>query len=277
MKSLYRSKRAIALRPARLYDNAIAMPALIFRIAALIFAAGALLAQHTFSENDIEEGGRLYEANCSRCHGAEGNLVAGVDFARGKFLRASTDQDLVRVIRMGIPAAGMPPGKYSDFQAETIVAYIRSMGGSTLANKPALGDPARGRSLFEGKGGCLACHRVNGHGSRLGPDLSDIGTLRRSAGQLKRSILEPDAEMLPANRFVRLVTKDGATISGRLLNQDTFSVQLIDSKEQLVSFLRSNLREFTFVEKSPMPSYRDKLSSQEIDDILGYLVSLKGL
>jgi putative heme-binding domain-containing protein len=276
MKSLYRSKRTIALRPARLYDNAIAMPALTFRICALIFAAGPLLAQHAFSENDIEDGGRLYEANCSRCHGAEGNLVAGVDFARGKFLRASTDQDLVRVIRTGIPAAGMPPGNYSDFRAETIVAYLRSMGRAGV-NNTALGDPVRGRSLFEGKGGCLNCHRVNGHGSRLGPDLSDIGSLRRVAGQLKRSILEPDAEILPPNRFVRLITKDGATMEGRLLNQDTFSVQLIDSKEQLVSILRSNLREFTFAEKSPMPSYRDKLSSQEIDDILGYLVSLKGL
>lgn len=253
------------------------MPALTFRILVLIFAAGPLLAQHAFSENDIEDGGRLYEANCSRCHGAEGNLVTGVDFARGKFLRASTDQDLVRVIRTGIPAAGMPPGNYTDFRAETIVAYIRSMGRSTDVNNTALGDPVRGRSLFEGKGGCLNCHRVNGHGSRLGPDLSDIGALRRAAGQLKRSILEPDAEILPPNRFVRLITKDGATINGRLLNQDTFSVQLIDSKEQLVSILRSNLREFAFVEKSPMPSYRDKLSSQEIDDILGYLVSLKGL
>jgi putative heme-binding domain-containing protein len=249
---------------------------LTFRICALIFAAGPLLAQHAFSENDIEDGGRLYEANCSRCHGAEGNLVAGVDFARGKFLRASTDQDLVRVIRTGIPAAGMPPGNYSDFRAETIVAYLRSMGRAGV-NNTALGDPVRGRSLFEGKGGCLNCHRVNGHGSRLGPDLSDIGSLRRVAGQLKRSILEPDAEILPPNRFVRLITKDGATMEGRLLNQDTFSVQLIDSKEQLVSILRSNLREFTFAEKSPMPSYRDKLSSQEIDDILGYLVSLKGL
>src|SRR5215216_3380965 len=198
-----------------------------FRIFTWIFAAGTLLAQHTFTQNDIEDGGRLYEANCSRCHGAEGNLVTGVDLARGKFLRAATDQDLVRVIRNGIPAAGMPPGNYSDYRAETIVAYIRTLGGSTVVNKASLGDPARGRILFESKG-CLSCHRVNGNGSRRGPDLSDIGALRRFADQLKRSIVEPDAEMHPGNRFVRLITKDGSTINGRLLNQDTFSVQVLD-------------------------------------------------
>ena len=247
----------------------------MFRIFALILGAGALFAQHTFSQNDIEDGRLLYEANCSRCHGVEGNLVTGVDLARGKFLRASTDQDLIRVIRNGIPAAGMPPGNYSDFRAETIVAYIRSMGGTTIVDKASLGDAARGKTVFESKG-CLSCHRVNGNGSRVGPDLSAIGNQRRFADQLKRSILDPDTEMLPGNRFVRLVTKDGATLNGRLLNQDTFSVQLLDSKEHLVSVLRSNLREFTFVEKSPMPSYRDKLSSQELDDLVGYLVSLKG-
>ena len=77
--------------------------------------------------------------------------------------------------------------------------------------------------------------------------------------------------------MVRLVTKNGATINGRLLNEDTFSVQVFDSKEQLVSVLRSNLRTLTFVNKSPMPSYRDKLTPQEIGDLVNYLVSLKGL
>jgi putative heme-binding domain-containing protein len=234
-----------------------------------------MFAQHTFSNNDIEDGRVLYEANCARCHGSDGNLVTGVDFGRSKFLRASSDVDLVRVIRTGIPAAGMPPGNYSDFRAETIVAYIRFMASSGA--KPAPGDAGRGKALFEGKGGCLSCHRVNGNGSRVGPDLSDIGTQRRFADQLLRSIVEPNAEILPQNRRVKLVTKDGSTINGRLLNQDTFSVQVFDSKEQLVSVLRSNLKEFSFIDQSPMPSYRDKLTSQEIADIVNFLVSLKGL
>ena len=75
---------------------------------------------------------------------------------------------------------------------------------------------------------------------------------------------------------MRLVTKDGAAITGRLLNHDTFSVQVIDMKEQLVSMPTANLREFTFIDKSPMPSYKGKLSTQDLTDLVSYLVSLKG-
>jgi quinoprotein glucose dehydrogenase len=116
---------------------------------------------------------------------------------------------------------------------------------------------------------------VNGNGSRLGPDLSQVGQLRRTL-ELEQSILDPDAEIAANNRFYRVVTKDGVTTTGRLLNLDSFSVQLLDSKEQLRSFDKSTLREHGFVEKTLMPSYRDKLSPQEIADVVSYLASLKG-
>jgi putative heme-binding domain-containing protein len=117
---------------------------------------------------------------------------------------------------------------------------------------------------------------VNGVGSRTGPDLSDIGRLRHST-DLERAILEPDAQILPSNRFVRVVTRDDVSVSGRLLNQDIFTVQLIDSKEQLRSFEREHLKELTFLDKSPMPAFRDKLSAAEIADLVSYLVSLQGV
>jgi cytochrome c oxidase cbb3-type subunit III len=253
------------------------MPPLVwpFRAALLALAAGSLLAQHTFSKNDIEDGQRLYESNCTRCHGFDGSLIPSVDLARGKFPRARTDEDLIRVIRNGIPAAGMPPGNFSDFRAETIVAYIRSMGATTVVAKTS-GDPGRGKVIFASKGGCVRCHRVDGNGSRTGPDLSDIGNLRRFAAEIERSIVEPEAEILPQNRTVRVVTRDGVTVTGRLLNQDTFSVQLLDSKEQLASFLRANLKEFSYIDKSPMPSYKGKLAASELADLVSYLVSLRG-
>jgi putative heme-binding domain-containing protein len=109
----------------------------------------------------------------------------------------------------------------------------------------------------------------------VGPDLSEIGRLRHST-EIEQSIVEPDAMIVPSNRFVRLVTRDGATITGRLLNQDVFTVQLLDSKEQLRSLQRADLKEFAFVDKSPMPSFRGKLSPQEITDLVSYLVSLQG-
>jgi putative heme-binding domain-containing protein len=117
---------------------------------------------------------------------------------------------------------------------------------------------------------------VGANGSRVGPDLSDIGSLRRTV-ELERSLLEPNEEVLPQNRYYRVVTKQGEIITGRLLNIDTFTVQILDSKERLVSLQRSDLRESDFVANSPMPSYRDKLTSQELADVVTYLGTLKGL
>lgn len=140
------------------------------------------------------------------------------------------------------------------------------------------GNAARGKIIFEGKGGCLGCHRVTGEGSRLGPNLTEVGNRIRSAREeLEKSILEPDAEIQPQNRFYRVVTADGATITGRLLNHDTFSVQLIDSMEQMRTFQKSNLREHGFVKSSVMPSYRGKLTPDELTDLIAYLSSLKGI
>jgi putative heme-binding domain-containing protein len=122
--------------------------------------------------------------------------------------------------------------------------------------------------------GCLSCHRVGDVGSFVGPDLDGVGA-HRTPEQLQASLESPKKEVLPENRSVRLVTRDGKTVTGRLLNQDGFSVQLIDSSGQLRSFARSGLREFTIVTTNPMPSYADKLSAQELKDLVRYLSSLK--
>jgi putative heme-binding domain-containing protein len=128
--------------------------------------------------------------------------------------------------------------------------------------------------LFEGKGGCTTCHRVGRVGSRVAPNLSDIGSLR-SAGSLQRSLLDPSSQMMPINRPVRVVTKDGTVINGRRLNEDTYHLQLIDDRERLHSLVKADLREFTISTTSPMPSYAGKLSPEEAADVIAYLLSLK--
>ncbi len=138
------------------------------------------------------------------------------------------------------------------------------------------GDPAHGQAVFEGKGACLSCHRVGDRGSRLGPNLSDIATLR-SVDELQKALLSPNPEVEAENRLYRVVTADGRTITGRLLNQDVYSLQMLDSKEQLVAFQKSTLREFNFVQTPPMPSYRDKLSKEEQTDLIAYLATLRGV
>jgi putative heme-binding domain-containing protein len=246
------------------------------RVFAVIFVAGRLLAQHGYTPGDIEEGEQLFIENCAICHGPEGDAVPGVNLARGKFRHASSDEELSQIIKNGIPGTAMPPGNFHEHQITALIAYLRSMAASVAGNTVTLGDAARGKTIVEGKGACLNCHRVNGKGSYLGPDLTDIGVTRRAA-QLERSILEPDAEILPQNRFFRVVTRDGATITGKLLNLDTFTVQLMDSNERLRSFLKVNLKEFDFVGKSPMPSLQGKLSPAEVADVVAYLVTLKGV
>jgi putative heme-binding domain-containing protein len=236
--------------------------------------AGALWAQHGYTQFDVQSGGMLYRANCAACHGPNGDSQPGVDLGHGKFRRATTDEDVAAIIMNGIPGTGMPPNSFNESLALTIVAYLRSMAASSNVAATA-GDPARGKEIFEGKGQCLTCHRVRTTGSRVGPDLTDIGMLRRT-GELQTSLVDPDAEILEANRYYRVVTKDGQTVTGRLLNEDTFSVQLLDSTEKLRSFKIADLREHAFVAKSPMPSYRDKLTSAELADVIGYLTSLKG-
>jgi putative heme-binding domain-containing protein len=150
-------------------------------------------------------------------------------------------------------------------------------GGFLFAQQPQ-GDAARGKAIFEGKGDCLSCHRIGANGSRSGPDLTDTGILRRATPEyLKRALLDPDADVARANRGVRAtLKKDGAVVTGRLLNQDSFTVQLVDSQGNLKSFLKSELSHVTIVTKGLMPSYKGKLSAQEIDDIVSYLTSLKG-
>ena len=246
------------------------------RIGGLVLIAGGLLAQRRYTPGDVQDGERLFLANCSGCHGPEGDAVPGVDLGHGTFRHASTDDDLIRIIQKGIAGTAMPPNNFNNFQASTIVAYLRDLAESARRSARSAGDAAQGKIVFEGKGACVTCHRVKGTGARLGPELTDIGALRRAV-ELEQSILDPDAEVLPQNRFFRVVTKDGATITGRLLNQDAFSVQLFDNKERMLSFSKSDLKEYAFLEKSPMPSYQGKLSPKELADVVSYLVSLKGV
>jgi len=228
-----------------------------------------------YARADIELGARLYGEDCDRCHGPDGQGLSGLDMRSGKFGRASTDQQLRAVITNGAPSLGMPAFRMSPAELTGMVAYLRNMNSIDRGSlKP--GDSARGKTIVETKGGCLSCHRINGVGGRSAPDLSTIGT-NRSAAAFERTLLDPDNVMWPINRPVHIVTKDGKTISGRRLNEDTFTVQLVDQEGRLVSLVKSDLREFTVSAKSTMPSYKDRLSSAELSDVITYLLSLKGL
>jgi putative heme-binding domain-containing protein len=238
-------------------------------------AAGTLVAQSPrYTVTDIESGARLYRANCVVCHGPEGDGIAGIDFHRGQFRRSYSDPELYRIVTTGIPGTAMPATQFPAGQAQSVVSYLRFLA-DPAARPRARGDVTRGRAIFEGKGGCPACHRVNGKGSRVAPDLSEIGAVR-PASDLETSILDPNATVLSQNRFVQAVTPEGVTIRGRRLNEDTFTVQILDQNEHLVSLSKADLREYTVLNSSAMPSYQGKMSSAELDDLVSYLASLRG-
>jgi putative heme-binding domain-containing protein len=240
----------------------------------LIRPIGLLAQQHGYTPQDIENGGQIYQTSCATCHGPEGDGIAGVNLGSGKFRRATTDDELVRIIIGGIPGTAMPPSNYSEGQAGTIVAYVRSLSASP-AGTTVPGDAGRGKSIFEGKGQCLTCHSVGGVGARIATALTEIGALRRAV-ELQRSIVDPAAEVRSDNRSVRVVTHQGETMTGRLFNQDTFTIQLLDASERLRLVDKASVREYTILAGSPMPSYRDRLNVQELADLVSYLTTLKG-
>jgi cytochrome c oxidase cbb3-type subunit III len=250
---------------------------LLSSLSVLLFLPALPAQDHIgqYSQADIDRGSQLYAGNCVLCHGPNGDAIANVDLRSGRLRRAASDEELRHVILIGIPGTTMPPHKFDRPDVNALVAYIRAMKGRPA---PALagGDAARGETLVSGKGGCLNCHRIGAQGSRFAPDLSDIGGIRQPAALL-RSLTEPTGAMLPINRPIRAVTRDGKVIEGRRLNENMWSVQIISRDDQLLSLIKADLKEYTVSKVSPMPSYRDKLTTQELADIVAYLGALKGI
>jgi putative heme-binding domain-containing protein len=248
-------------------------------LSAALFLAGPAMAiaqsqDHQYSSADIEAGSRLYGGQCALCHGPTGENVAGINLRRQQFRKPLSDDELRQVITVGVAANGMPGFKFQPAELDALVAFIRA-GFDVSGVAVKVGDAVRGKGVYD-KAGCATCHRINGSCRRVAPDLSDIGAIRQPAS-LQRSLLEPTSGMMPINRPVRIVTKDGRTVRGRRLNEDTASVQIIDERERLISFMKSDVKEYEIGLASPMPSVAGKLTDTELADLIAYLVALKGL
>ena len=222
------------------------------------------------SPADAESGEHLYRAFCAICHDFDGRGLPG----QGPEIRTatpgrSTDAELYETIKNGFPP-DMPQISFSEKERWQVVAFVQSL---RQASRTA-GDPAAGAALFRGKGRCLGCHKVHGQGGPFGPVLSEIGA-QRSVEEIETSIRAPNQDVSPAYWRLRAVTKDGEKVTGRRLNEDTYSVQLLDSKERLRSLMKSDLRSFEMEPDSMMPSYEGKLNEREIDDLVAYLASLR--
>jgi putative heme-binding domain-containing protein len=227
-------------------------------------------AQHETSA-DLVSGERAYRQYCANCHGPDGDLIANIDLGHNNFRQPYTDENLVGIIMNGILDTPMPPTpRVTEEQAGMVVAWLRSLGER---EEGMSGDPELGQNLFSGRGNCMDCHMVNGEGSVLGPDLSSIALIRSSA-ELESSLIEPDVVVQPNSRFFTVQFKSGEMTTGRLLNHDVFTIQLLDSDERLRSLDKSELQTWGFTNPG-MPSLPGDFSNQEIADLVAYLASLR--
>ena len=219
----------------------------------------------------IQAGGARFRERCADCHGADAKEgVRGPDLTR-LWDAEGSDQRVFQTIRSGVAGSIMPASPAPDQELLAIVAYLRNI--STARAEASSGSAAHGEEIFAAS--CATCHRVNGRGGRLGPDLSRIAA-SQSNQLLTRAIRDASASLTSGFETVALVTRDGQTIRGTRKGEDAFSVQIMDARERLQGYLKTNLREVTRDKKSLMPDFGpDRLSDQDLDDLLAFLGTLR--
>ena len=252
------------------------------RILAFLVAAGLAAQQLPFdplptSASDLAQGEKLYRGSCGYSHGPQGDGGKGADLARAKLERATTDEKLVNIIKNGVPGTEMPGAWHMiDNEIRQVAAFVRALG--KVEAKAVAGDRAKGKMVYA-KSGCAGCHAIREQGrpvgSLAGPELTVIGS-RRSAAHLRVSLVEPAAAVPEGYLIVTAVPNVGAAITGMRLSEDTFTLSLRDFAGSNHAFLKSALREIRKEpKKSSMPSFRGKLSADELQDLIAYLASLK--
>jgi cytochrome c oxidase cbb3-type subunit III len=257
--------------------------------AATLFLAVAAMPQRLSAAQaaaDVEQGKKLFQGMCVTCHGFEGAGGDAPSLNRPKLDRAPDDDALRAVIADGLPDRGMPRvRRLTNNELRQLVSYVRSLGRMP-SSLPLSANPRKGGEIYK-ELGCASCHIVNGQGSSLGPELTSIGRLR-GVEYLRQGIVDPGAVLprgtlpIPARGFseflpVIVVTREGREVRGMRINEDNFTIQLRDAGNKFFSFRKTELE---LIEKQPskslMPSFANRLSGSDLNDLLAYLSSLRG-
>jgi putative heme-binding domain-containing protein len=225
------------------------------------------------SPPDLDSGRRIFESQCTLCHGQAGGGGRGPALNRPKLNRAPDDEALRRVISDGIDPEMPGAWQLHPREVASVAAYVRSLGA--LPPEVVPGDPTRGAAVYDARK-CAACHAIAGKGEGFGPELTEIGA-RRGAAHLRRTILRPAASLPEGFLYAAATTTAGQTIRGIRVNEDSFTIQLKDAAGRFHSFRKGDLKELRRLEgQTPMPSYEGQLSAAELDDLVSYLAGLKG-
>lgn len=223
--------------------------------------------------DDVAAGAQSFRSQCAACHGPEASGgVVGPSLTTGTFKNGGSDEALYRVITKGVPGTAMTAFPLSGREVWQLIAYLRAVNIGKAATQ-AKGDAAKGEQLFKSNG-CVRCHTNGKEGGLAGPDLSEIGS-HRSLSQLESSILDPDADVAPEYWSLRAKTKTGQTVTGIRLNEDMTSFQIREPSGRLRSLWKTDLASYEIVRTSPMPSFKGKLSSTDLEDLIAYLASLR--
>jgi cytochrome c oxidase cbb3-type subunit 3 len=225
-----------------------------------------------------EAGKSHFRINCALCHGLGAHGGArGTDLTPAQKRHGNSDAEMFRTIHDGVAGTDMPPAigsvgvEMKDEEIWQVITYLRSVQVKT---PPPAGDPAHGNTLFFGTASCSRCHMVEGKGGRLGPDLTGVAG-SRSLDSLVESVREPSKQIVPGYETATVVTADGKDAKGYVMNEDRFSVQMMDTSENILLLDKGTLRSF---EKSPvslMPPYTaSALSDKDLQDIIGYLLTV---
>ena len=217
----------------------------------------------------------MFSLRCAPCHGRDAAGARAPDLTRGTYSVGDTDEDLFTVISNGAAGTEMPDfgDRIGSDNVWRLVTFIRSISKKDATQMK--GSAENGKVLFAGKGQCAQCHAIEGIGGRMGPDLTSVGR-QRSLKYLRESMTDPNADLTPGYNTITAVTKDGKKIVGVQRNFDTFSAQLIDVTGRYYSFMKSDVASINREYKSMMPSYKNTFNDSEMDDVLAYLVSLRG-
>jgi cytochrome c oxidase cbb3-type subunit 3 len=223
---------------------------------------------------NIQAGMVAFRANCAYCHGMDARGMRGPDLT-SVYGRGTTEEGLYRTVRRGVPGTEMPPASVFLQEPDTwkVVMYLRTLNVPP-PREAARGDAQSGEKIFRTR--CSGCHRVNGQGGVLGPDLSRIGVGRTRAA-LTRQIRGAVEGMRSGYEPVTVTMDGGRTIRGTRKNEDLFSVQIMDTSERLQGIAKSDAKTITAEKKSLMPPYGvDQLNERDLDDLLQYLSTLRG-
>jgi alcohol dehydrogenase (cytochrome c) len=245
------------------------MRGLAFIVIALV--ASAAVAQTPPPLSEAARGSALFQLRCSDCHGVDAKGVHGPDLT-ALFANGATEARVFETIRRGVPGTEMPSSNAPDEEIRAIVAYLRTF--VTAPTGVVRADTSHGERVFSAS--CSSCHRVDGRGGALGPDLSRIGA-SRSRELLTREIRDASAAITPGYQPVTLVLKDGQRVRGARKNEDAYSIQIMDMRQRLQGYIKADLRDVINEKTSLMPDFKaDRLSDSDLNDVLGYLGTLRG-